>query len=151
MQQKAPAWQTSLFNGFKHKLSHQTAWFMKGAHQRMDHTWVRSPNSAVHVASSTYASVLDGVLSRTLSLTWSPLTASLPMHSSPSQWWVLPCCNRDIAPFFLSFFFVSLRFSLARRQCPFLGTFWKGVNTKQHTSSSSHSSFHRSSWTNANL
>lgn len=56
-----------------------------------------------------------------------------PPHPHP-QWWVLPCCNRDIAPpfffpFFWVFFFVSLRFSLARRQCPFLGTFWKGVNT----------------------
>lgn len=55
---------------------------MKGVHQRMDHTWVRSPSSAVHVAPSTYASMLNGVLSRTLSLTWSPLAASLPTHSS---------------------------------------------------------------------
>lgn len=36
---------------------------------------------------------------------------------------------RHPRPLFLFFFFVSLRFSLARRQCPFLGTFWKGANT----------------------
>lgn len=45
---------------------------------------------------------------------------SLPRHSSPSPWWVLPSCNRDIAPpfFFFSFFFALIEIQLGTQTMP---------------------------------
>lgn len=106
---------------------------------------------ALHCASGSklYATILNCVVSYPLSdMAFSHCLAANTLL--PPQQWVLPCCICDITPLF-----VSLRFSLARKQCPFLGTkYWRETNKKTNLSLFPHSRppvFRRSSWTNANL
>lgn len=113
---------TPIFMVCKQDLTWLIHFTLTYAKSKKNNTW-KSSNILV-------ISVLDRVVSHTLSLTWHSLIALLPMLSSPFQLWVLPCCNRNIIPHPL---FVSLRLSLARRQCTFLGTtFWKGTNTRTY-------------------
>lgn len=66
-------------------------------------------NCTVHVAPCMHAtSILDRVVSHTLSLTWHPLIASLPLLSSPSRWWVLPCCTATSPLFFFCLIEIQL-------------------------------------------
>lgn len=85
-------------------------------------------------------------------LTWHPLIAWLPILSSPLSGGFCHAASATSPPFFL-----SLRFSLACRQCPFLGTkYWRALNKRTNLSLYPRSRpppsvFRRSSWTNANL
>lgn len=61
-------------------------------------------------------------------LTWHPLIAGLPILSSPFSSGHCHAASTTSPPLL---FFASLRFSLAHRQCPFLGTkYWRELHKR---------------------